>query len=149
MTRVRGKTGSSEQFARRESFDAGSSGQASGNPLVCVVCALVGSLYSLPVEEETLRYLSFGAGIGALGGIALSGAGSFIDRLLALDATAVGTVAVVIVSVAVWVWYLASVVRKQRGEDVGSPTWMVWLFGVGYVVLMMLMFLIVATPLLR
>jgi hypothetical protein len=42
-----------------------------------VVCALVGSLYSLPVEEETLRYLSFGAGIGALGGIALSGAGSF------------------------------------------------------------------------
>ena len=149
MTRVRRKTGSSEQFARRKSFDGDSSGRTSRNPVMFVVCAVLGWIYSLPVEEATLRYMSFGASVGAVGGIALSGAGSFLSRLLALDATALGTLAVVMVSLVVWLWYLVSVVRKQRGAEVSSPTWMVWLFGVGYVSLMMLMFLVTAAPILH
>ena len=110
-----------------------------------VVCAVLGCIYSLPVEEETLRYLSFGAGIGALGGIALSGAGSFLDRLLALDATAVGTVVVAVASLVVWLWYLGSLARGRKN---GNPTWVVWLFGGGYVALMLILFFVLAVPIL-
>ncbi|MDZ7688174.1 MAG: hypothetical protein U5J64_05515 [Halobacteriales archaeon] len=107
-----------------------------------VACAVVGCVYSLPVEEKTLLYVLFGAGVGALGGIALSGAGSFFDRLLALDVTVVGTVFVAVASLVVWLWYLSSVVRGQNG----SPTWVVWLFSGGYVALMLLLFFVLAAP---
>jgi len=110
-----------------------------------VVCVVLGWIYSLPVEEATLRYMSFGASVGAVGGIALSGAGSFLDRLLALDVTAVGTVVVAVASLAVWVWYLSSL---ARGSGNGNPTWVVWLFSCGYVALMMLLFFILAVPIL-
>ena len=147
MAQAKGGTGCSEQFARRNRFDGDTSG--SRNPVVFVVCAVLGWIYSLPVEEATLRYVSFGASVGALGGIALSGAGSYFDSLLSLDVTAVGTFAVVMVSVVVWLWYLTSVARAGREKGLGSKTWMVWLFGVGYVTLMMLMFLVVAAPILH
>ena len=103
-----------------------------------VVCAVVGYAYSLPVEGKTLLYVSFGAGVGALSGIALSGAGSFLDLMLTLDATAVGTVVVAVASLVVWLWYLGSIARGQEG----SPTWVVWLFSGGYVALMLILFFV-------
>jgi hypothetical protein len=145
MVGAKTETGSSEPFAKRSGFDESAQGTRSRNPVVYVVCALVGCAYSLPVDESTLRYVLFGAGIGALGGIALSGAGSFLDRLLALDATAVGTVVVAVASLVVWVWYLGSL---ARGSGNGSPTWVVWLFSCGYIALMMLLFFILAVPIL-
>jgi hypothetical protein len=145
MAQARGDNGCPEPFAKRKGFDGESSGTKGKNPLVYVVCAVLGCIYSLPVEEETLRYLSFGAGIGALGGIALSGAGSFLDRLLALDATAVGTVVVAVASLVVWLWYLGSLARGRKN---GNPTWVVWLFGGGYVALMLILFFVLAVPIL-
>ena len=143
MVGAKTETGSSGQFARRNGFDEDASGTRRENPVVYVVCALVGCVYSLPVEGKTLRYVFFGAGIGALGGIALSGAGSFLSRLLALDVTTVGTVVVAVASVVVWIWYLSSV---ARGGQNGSPTWMVWLFSGGYVALIMILFFVLAAP---
>jgi hypothetical protein len=141
MTRAKGKTGSSEQFARRKRFDGDTSERR--NPVVYVVCALVGCVYSLPVRTKTLRYASLGAGVGAIGGIALSGAGTYSSRLLALDATAVGTVAVAVGSLVVWLWYLGSL---ARGNHEGSPTWVVWLFSGGYVTLMIILLFVLAAP---
>jgi len=111
--------------------------------VVCVVCAVVGCMYSLPVEGKTLRYVSLGAGVGALGGIALSGAGSYSSRLLTLDTTAVGTVAVAVGSLVVWLWYLGSL---ARGNQEGSPTWVVWLFSGGYVSLMIILLFVLSAP---
>ncbi len=141
MAQARGDTGSSEQFARRKRFDEDTSGRR--NPVVYVVCAVVGCVYSLPVKARTLRYVAFGAGVGALGGIALTGAGSYSGRLLSLDATAVGTVAVAVGSLVVWLWYLGSL---ARGSQEGSPTWVVWLFSGGYVTLMIILLFVLAAP---
>ena len=108
-----------------------------------VVCALVGCVYSLPVRTKTLRYVSLGAGVGAIGGIALSGAGTYSSRLMGLDATAVGTVAVAVGSLVVWLWYLGSL---ARGSQEGTPTWVVWLFSGGYVTLMIILLFVLAAP---
>jgi len=111
--------------------------------VVYVVCAVVGCAYSLPVRTKTLLYVAFGAGVGTLSGIALTGAGSYSSRLLSLDATAVGTVAVAVGSLVVWLWYLGSL---ARGNHEGSPTWVVWLFSGGYVTLMIILLFVLAAP---
>ena len=144
MAQAEGGTGCQEPFAKRKGFDEDASGTGS-NPVEYVVCAVVGCVYSLPVDERTLVYVSFGAGIGALGGIALSGAGSFTDRLLALDVAAVGTLFVAIVALSVWLWYIASLAKRGQG----TPTWVVWLFSGGYVTLVMILFFVLAVPIFR